>query len=281
VVITVTVCFTLAYCENMTKSKKNKKRSVGDGSRQIIRGRFARYTTLSSGTIQFNSLGDIGSDSRLAQISDMFQLYRFRRLKITITEGSWGSGLTAGKYSTGYAMGLYLENPDSFPTTDHTKLLRERHSLWMDGSWAAGTATGGSGTQPPLQAGYAPRSLTVGPRHLIGDAPEKWWRTKVSTAGTPSSNLWQDIQWSLCFTAEDTSLGSGLQFTWWYDYEIEFCEPVDPSQTPAPVIPRLVGFSDEELRKAEEVLCNEKLRRLQLSASKTPDGSVGSPPSHL
>ncbi len=266
----------MAFLYAIMPTRRNKLRKVAvHPSRQVIRGRFARYTTLSSGTIQFNALGDLGSDSRLASISDMFQLYRFKRLSITITEGSWGSGLTAGKYSTGYAMAVYLELPDTFPTTDHTKLLREPHSLWMDGSWASGYAGTPSGIGPALQCGYAPRRLRLLPNHLIGDAPEKWWRTRASSAGTPTTNLWQDIQWSMCFTAEDTSLGSGLQFTWWYDYEIEFCEPVDPTQTPMPLLAtRLQGMSDDELRRAEEFLLRERTKRLQVddAGSATPSG---------
>ncbi len=246
-----------------------QSKKINENRTQIIRGKFARYSTLSSGFLSVNSLGDLGSDLRLASISDMFELYRFRKLHITITEGSWGSGLTAGKYSTGYAMALYLELPDTFPTTDHTKALREPHSLWMDGSWAAGTAGTASATAPALQCGYSPRSMRLGPHELIGNAPLKWWRTRQSSAGTPTTNLWQDVQWSIAFVAEDTSLGSGLQFTWWYEYEIEFSDPVDPSQTPLPDVSRLmVRASDEELRQLEKRLLNERTRRL----------AVGNPP---
>ncbi len=199
---------------------------------QVVKGRAAFYTTLSSGS--FSTPWTPNQVTRLINISDNYQLYRWKKLKFTITEGSWGASILAGKFSTGYAFGVYHEVPDTLPTTDHTKLLEEPNSIFMDGSWAAAQSASPTGYQGPLQCGYNPRSLFMNTSNCLGSAPYKWWRTRAASGS--SSDTWQQNQFTLCFVAEDTTLGSGLQFTWRCDYEIEFSDPVDPSQTPAPLL---------------------------------------------
>ncbi len=203
-----------------------------NGRTQIYKGRFAFYPTFSSGTHTLSANGVITLNPRLTSLCDVYQLYRFRRLKFGFSEGSWGSQTTGGKWSTGYAAGLYLEIPDTLPTTDHTKLLEAPHSMFMSGSWAATSASTPTGYQGPLQAGYPHQYISVGAKHLLGDAPYKWWRTRAGT----TTDVWQLCQWTLFLVAEDTTLGSALQATYWCDYEIELSDPVDPSQTPAPLL---------------------------------------------
>ncbi len=233
-------------------TKKGKAQSKSSRSLKerhyLMTGRAPFYTTLSSGVFSLAANGLLTTDSRLAGISDQFQLYRFKKLRFTMHEGSWGSSLLAGKYSTGYAAGLYLEIPDTLPSTDHVKLLREPYSVFMDGSWAAAGGSAPTGYQGPLQAGYSPRKLMVPPSHLLGGAPYKWWRTRAGT----SSDVWELCQWLFYVVAEDTTLGSGLQFTWYLDYEIEFSDPVDPAQTPlaAPSWLSLITAAEVEEIKA-------------------------------
>jgi len=239
--------------------EKGKKQGISKDRNYVSCGRAAYYQTLSSGVIGLTSTALLTGNARLAGLSDMYQLYRFRKLRFNFSEGSWGSGLTAGKYSTGYAAGLYLEVPDTPPSTDHTKLLECPHSMFMSGSWAAAGAVSPSGYQGPLQAGYPNQAFTVQSKHLLGAAPYKWWRTRT---GSSSTDSWQLTQWTLFMVAEDTSLGSGLQFTYWIDYEIEFSDPVDPAQTPAPLLKTLDSVDD--LTDEQRKLLAKKLANITL-----------------
>lgn len=259
----------------MTKKRAEKAGMPPVSRNTIIRGRYCSYTQLSSGstTIQFTpqNLGS-GGQGVLKDMADVFQLYRWRHLKFTVTEGSWGNQLSAGKYSTGYVASLYHELPDTLPTTDHTQAMENPVSIFMDGCWAAANAAAPTGYVGPLQAGYPQKKFGVGPKWLLGDEPVKWWRTQTSTAGTPTTNKWQEVQCTLLFVAEDTSYGSGLQFTWWCDYECEFSGPVDPRNTPLPTLAerRITEASDDELRKIQELVLNERTQRLD-SATRAID----------
>ncbi len=222
----------------------------------VCRGRAAFYPTFSSGTYSLSANGLNTLNPRLAGLSDQFQLYRYRKLRFGFSEGSWGSAISAGKFSTGYAAGVYLEIPDTLPSTDHTKLMEEPYSMFMSGSWAAASGATPTGYQGPLQAGYPNEHISVPAKHLLGDAPYKWWRTRPS--GGTTTDLWQVCQWFLYVVAEDTTLGSGLQATIWVDYEIEFSDPVDPSQTPAPSATQL----DRLLAKASLGELNDLLTKV-------------------
>lgn len=76
-----------------------------------------------------------------------------------------------------------------------------------------------------------PTNLSIKKSYLVGENANKFWRTQISTAGTPSSTLWDDIQGTLYIR---TSFAGSVTFDIMLSYTVVLCDAQPPAITPAP-----------------------------------------------
>jgi len=133
-------------------------------------------------------------------------MYRFEKLAFSIqpTAPAAGTGVIVFGYSN--------ETDDNLPT-----------NVSQVASLPVSLCTNAFVTVPLLLK--IPRSV------LIGQNAQKFWRSQISTAGTPSSNLWDDIQGTLHIRH---ALAASATFNIMTMFTVTLCDAQSPAMNPKP-----------------------------------------------
>jgi len=157
--------------------------------------------------------------TRLVQACEMYQLYRFVSLRVTMFPLN---GATEGMGALGYVGGQVTA-----PTT-----LLQISEFKPSMLYCFGNQT---------QTGMvSPKTLHVSRRVLLTEAPNKWWRTQASA----SLEAWEENQGTFYGFLPGTTQSQ----TYHVSYSVEFCSPV-----PAGVVPRDL-FSKEAKEEIIELI---------------------------
>ncbi len=171
------------------------KRSNGKRIEKICGSAYvALLSAAVSGTLNLNPT--TAGWGRLTSIADCFGLFRFTKLRIR-----WvGPNATAADVAACVVTGTV----DGFPATVGTVIQSEYYNI----NFADQTT---------------PTILDVPRAYLVEQSPNKWWKT---VAGTPDD--WNEVQGVICAACSSSTT---LNFV--IDYEIELCDFLNPSNTPA------------------------------------------------
>lgn len=75
-------------------------------------------------------------------------------------------------------------------------------------------------------------SLRIPKKYLLGENALKFWRTQISTAGTPSSTLWDDVQGTIFVRS---TFVASITATMLMSYSVRLVDAQPPSSIPRPL----------------------------------------------
>jgi len=194
--------------------KKNKQRKQRRSSRTrskvrpiVYTGKTSFFPTLVAATAQSLSLQpNLLDPGILANLSDTFQLYRCISLRVKAYPEITSLGNTGVAYINGIS--------DSGPGNIGNSLNMPFNLLIQ------GTIT-------------VPQSFSVPRNFLINQNSMKWWRTRVSTAGTPTTDSWENTQGQIWFFPQNSITQGNSIIEIFYTYE--FSDPMVIGMTPGPI----------------------------------------------
>jgi hypothetical protein len=171
--------------------------------KELLNITVAASTTVST-TLQ--SLLVSSTSQVLGTLGTTFSMYRFEKLAFRIEPIPTGAG--SGVVAIGYSNELSDTAPSNV-----SQIASMPVSVIMNAFKTV------------------PTNLSVKKSYLVGENANKFWRTQISTAGTPSSTLWDDIQGTLYIR----SVLAGTQlFDILLTYTVVLCDAQPPAITPAP-----------------------------------------------
>jgi hypothetical protein len=220
------------------KSHNKQPRSKGQDPVECITFRFwtsaaNAATTLAAPTISTVPLVP-GLDTRLSGIAEFYQWFRFTKVKVTLFPHTNASPLSA---SCNVSVGYIPRTPNSAPTT-HGEIMTLPASKYLS-----------SLTNQPQQLNV-PKSV------LLGDAPIKWFQTKVGT---------EDTQWEtqgvLYYGSSSVGTNTVTEFVIMTEGVCEFKGRSSSNQTPMflqPKNPAIKNWADEVIKseKAQDDVSN-------------------------
>jgi len=193
--------------------KRSKKSRRSKGARKSTKfitysGRRSIFPATVTGTPQSFSLQpNILDNGLLANMSDTFQLYRCVSLSVRLGAGIPGV--------IGYINGLSDSPPGS---------AGDASSLPYNAVQSASNSVG--------------RGFRVPREFLLAENSMKWWRTRTSTAGTPTTDTWENTQGTIWYFPLQTIAANLLNLDFRYTYE--FADPMVIGMTPRPRAPPLL-----------------------------------------
>lgn len=196
----------LPLCSNMPKkNKRGGRRSRGPRKATkfiTYSGKRSIFPNIAIGTPQFFSLQpNILDNGVLANISDTFQLYRCTSLSVKM-----GAGFTC---VAGYYNGVSDSPPGS---------AGDASSLPYSATQDSFTTVG--------------RGFRVPREFLLAENSMKWWRTRTSTAGTPTTDTWENTQGTIVLFPLTTLANNLICIE--FRYTFEFADPMVIGMTPHP-----------------------------------------------
>jgi len=195
--------------------KKNKQRRTKRSSRSRARvrpivysGKTSFFPNFAAGVVQSISLQpNLLDNAVLANLSDTFQLYRCVHLRVKAFPT-----VTTSNTAVGYINGI----SDAGPGNISNVLNLPFNLLTTNGS-------------------NVPQSFTVPRNFLVNQNSMKWWRTRTSTAGTPSTDAWENTQGTIYFFPQATIATNAIVYEISYTYELS--DPMVIGMTPSPHAP--------------------------------------------
>jgi len=197
------------------KQRRSSKRAPGGN----FRTKFITYAGTRllqplpvGGVVSVSLQPNLLDNGLLANLSDTFQLYRCVKIKVKL----FPNGQLA---SVGYINGLSDSPPGSIGDIS---------------SMPYNTIVTISQTTPS--------SFTVPREFLLAENSMKWWRTRVSTAGTPSTDAWETTQGTLWFSGNNAATIPAEVY-----YKYEFADAMVIGMTPHPRPPPISLSTAEPL----------------------------------
>ena len=189
------------------KKKKNTTHARVENylaqGKTLEKGRVVLPIVDSSGVVKKHLLSPAFA-SRLVGISEFYQLYRFRMIKV-IVHGAGSNVDDAGDVAMGFMMGTTDGTPSY---SDIGEMLR---GFWLN--------TGFTGTA----------KFQVPHSEFASTDASKWYKTKASS----NVEEWEEVQATIFGHATFTSASPYFEL----QYEVEFSSPVTASLTPKFMLP--------------------------------------------
>lgn len=204
----------LFFLSSMSKSsKRRQRRRILPAGTIVFRGcSFITVSTVTGTASTLSIQPNVLDNPNLSSLSDTFQLYRYHKLKVSVVND----------LSLPVAVGYQNNLSDGLPTTAQ-QLMFLPYSMYV-----------GNLTTVPLH-------FSVPRRFLLGENDAKYWRTRVSTAGTPTTDLWEDTQGTLTLFGPSNTVHLVVRYT------VEFTNAMTPSQTPSPRLSLIRGDNKKRL----------------------------------
>jgi len=196
----------------------------GKNDRNVIRVSFrAVKTTIAAMTGGFQNSTysvDPSLTPRLTSISDQFGLFRFTQLNVRLYPGINGTTGAGNSYIRTY-LGYEAEQSDTPPAS----ILAASEMEYVIFNVGAENATG----VPNVVGLTVPREMRIPVKVLVGDEPNKWWKTKASSNVETWSEVQGQLQHGFDATTSSTSTYNQMFEIWGM---CEFSQPLSASTTP-------------------------------------------------
>lgn len=194
---------------NLSKSKRQATRRGRTVGEIVYSGKELLSITVAAATSVRTTLQSllVSSTSQvLGTLGTTFSMYRFEKLGLSIQPLSPSIG--AGVMAIGYS------NEVSDATPANVSQIASLPVSCLVNAFKT-----------------VPTTMSVKRSYLIGENCARFWRTQISTAGTPSSTLWDDVQGTIYY---QTSFGGSATFDVLLTYTVVLCDASPPAITPMP-----------------------------------------------